>query len=195
MPVWVRVDRDDPCFAEYAELLAALPFGWQAHVGDPLGGCTPIVREFFALYPSLQWYGLLGDDVVPRTLAWDVKLVEAALPDGLAYADDGFQGEKLATHPVIAGELVRAIGFLAPPELDHSFVDTVLHEIARETGRLRFLPHVVLEHLHPAAGKAPEDATYRYRETFERDRRAFERFMATRFRRVVARVRGYEETA
>lgn len=44
---------------------------------------------------------------------------------------------------------------------DHSCVDDELVEVARHRGVLVIDPSIVVEHLHPDAGKAPTDETYR----------------------------------
>ena len=44
---------------------------------------------------------------------------------------------------------------------DHSFVDDELIAVARSRGVLVIDPTIIVEHLHPDAGKAPTDETYR----------------------------------
>lgn len=55
---------------------------------------------------------------------------------------------------------------------DHSCVDDELVEVARHRGALVIDPSIVVEHLHPDAGKAPIDDTYRRgRAQIRKDRR------------------------
>ena len=143
----------------------------------------------FAEFPNLGWYGLLADDVVPRTDGWDQSLIEAAGTDRLAYCDDGFQGENLATHPVVGGDMIRSIGWLCCTELGHSFADTALHTIAKLSGRATYLADVRLEHMHPLAGKAASDPTYRYAQDFVRDTWAWYKWRGRSLRPIVERLK------
>lgn len=105
-------------------------------------------------------------------------------------------GEGLATHPVIGGELARAIGWLVLPGVLHSFVDTALFTIALRAKRLVYLPDVKVEHMHPLAKKAPEDEVYRFRETYVPDQAVFYKWQGTELRPIVDRVRArFEQKA
>jgi hypothetical protein len=185
--MFVWVDDDDPRIEDYRRL--DYPPHWQVNYGPRFANaCNGVVEEMFRLFPQASCYGLMSDDVVPRTSHWDLKLANAAGRDRLAYGDDGFQGRNLATHPVIGGDLVRAIGWIVLPCVKHSFVDTALHTIAQGTGRIVYVGEVKTEHLHPLAGKAPNDATYRFRESFTEDREAFSKWAETDLPIIAARV-------
>jgi hypothetical protein len=57
----------------------------------------------------------------------------------------------------------------------HNFVDTEFFETARSRGALAYCEDSIVEHLHPAAGKALDDAVYRLgRRRLEDDRRLYE---------------------
>lgn len=186
-PCWVRLDDDDPKLAEYDDI--ALPDGWLKTVGPRLPNrCNGAVEEMYRLFPTESVYGLMADDLIPRTQYWDRRLIEAAGNNRLAYADDGFQHETVATHPVIGGDLVRTIGWLAIPGVLHSFVDTALHTIAFRTGRLVYLPDVLVEHMHPLANKAPVDEVHRYQETYVHDSTVFYRWQGKELRPIVERI-------
>ena len=49
---------------------------------------------------------------------------------------------------------------MAPPTLTHLFVDDYWRMLGRTAGCLRYLPDVVVEHVHPFAGKAAMDEGY-----------------------------------
>lgn len=193
-PVWLRLDEDDPRLADYDTI--DLPPHWSKTVGKRHPNrCNGCVAEMFELFPDEPNYGLMADDLIPRTQGWDAKLVEAAGRDCLSYGDDGLNGESLATHPVVGGELARAIGWLVLPTVLHSFVDTALFAIAYRAGRLRYLPEVKLEHMHPLAmnenhqPKAEMDETYRFAEVYTHDQAAFYKWQGTELRPVVERVK------
>jgi hypothetical protein len=194
-PVWLRLDDCDPHLADYDAI--PLPDHWLKTVGPRLPNrCNGAVAEMFNLFPNEPVYGLLADDLIPRTKHWDQKLIEAAGDSRLAYGDDGFMGEGLATHPVIGGELARAIGWLVLPGVLHSFVDTALFTIALRAKRLVYLPEVKVEHMHPLAKKAPEDEIHRFRETYVPDQAVFYRWQGTELRPIVDRVKArFEQKA
>lgn len=104
--------------------------------------------------------GFMGDDHRVRTRGWDRLLVEAAGPIGIAYGDDLLQGAALPTAVVMGADIVRALGQMVPPTLRHLFVDDYWKALGLGMGRLTYVPEVVIEHLHPSAGKAEMDESY-----------------------------------
>lgn len=153
----VYLDEDDPALGEYRKI--DYPDWWVVHVGQPVG-LGGVYKWVFETFPRLDYYGFLGDDLIPRTKDWDKKLIEAAGAGDISYGDDGNWGGKLATHPCIGGALVRHMGWLCYPGLKKLFIDTVWHTIGAKLGRLHYLPDVKLEHMHYLFGKAQHDETY-----------------------------------
>ena len=186
-PVRLRLDQDDPDLDSYYAI--EIPQNWERMARPRSNGANPAHAELFAEKPDLLWYGLIADDVIPRTPEWDQILIDAAGRDKLAYADDGFQGEKLATHPVIGGDMVRSIGWLVCPDLGHSYADTALHLIAQKTGRCVYRGDVLLEHMHPLANKAQPDKTYRYAEGFVADTQRFHKWRGMSLRPIVEKLK------
>lgn len=187
-PVRLRLDADDPDLDSYHQII--LPENWLKVVRPRVpGGANTAHAEMFAEFPNLGWYGLLADDVIPRTDGWDKALIEACTPDKLAYADDGFQGANLATHPVMGGDLVRAIGWICCPAVGHNYADTCLHLIAKYAGRAVYLSDVKVEHMHPLANKGTQDATYRYAQDFVKDTQSFYKWRGMSLRPIVERLK------
>jgi hypothetical protein len=106
--------------------------------------------------------GFMGDDHRPRTVGWDRAYLDALreLGTGIVYGDDGFQGENLPTQVAMTADIVRALGWMAPPSLRHLFVDNVWKALGSGADCLRYLPEVLVEHMHPVAGKADVDEGY-----------------------------------
>ncbi len=155
----VRLDEDDPVLREYFE--KTWPKSWNLYVDAPLRGAAQSHAWAFERFPNEPFYGALGDDIILHTPGWNKTLEAEAGAWHLAYPDDGVQGKKLATHPCIGGDLLRALGYWALPQLHHFYVDTTLHVIAAHLKLLRYCPHVLFEHKHPINGKAKDDATYK----------------------------------
>jgi len=169
-PVMLALDFDDPMLGGYHDL--DLPKGWGTMTCGH-GPLSELYNCFFATYPSLDWYGFLADDVLPSAPDWDRKLIAAAGRDGLAFGDDGINGEKHAPHFVLGGDLVREFGWLALPGLDRIYIDTVWNDIARDRGVMRYLPDVKMPHLHFSNRRALMDVTYR-KQNKARDRAIYE---------------------
>ena len=88
----------------------------------------------------------------------------AALDDmggtGIVYGNDIGQGENLPTAVVMSSDIPAALGWWFLPSCLHFFVDAVWLYLGREAGCLRYLPEVVIEHLHYSRGASPHDQTY-----------------------------------
>lgn len=110
--------------------------------------------------PPVTHLGFMGDDHRVRTLGWDRALTEAAGPIGIAYGDDLTQGVELPTAVVMGADIVRALGQMVPPTLRHLFVDDYWKALGIGMGRLTYAPEIVIEHMHPSAGKAEMDESY-----------------------------------
>jgi len=119
----------------------------------------------------------LGDDHLPRTKGWDTLML-AALDSmggtGIVYGDDIGQGVNLPTAPVISSDIPAALGWLFLPSCDHLFCDNTWLDLGREADCLRYLPGVVIEHLHYTRGASPHDRTYEEtRGTWQHDEAAY----------------------
>lgn len=94
----------------------------------------------------------IDDDHMPRTVGWARELADAAGEWGIAYANDGHQGEALPTVCAWGGELYGALRRMVPGALWHLYVDDYWRELGKALGRLTYLPEVLVEHCHPHAG-------------------------------------------
>lgn len=166
--VAVACDEDDPQAGAYAELAALVREAWPGrtfwHRGRrrTMAGWT----NHLAVWPRAARYpylASLGDDHVPRTQGWDAMLVAALDPhdgEGIAYGDDGHQHENMPTAPLISRGIIDALGWLVLPGTASKFMDNAWRDLGDLAGCLRYVPEVVIEHVHPDAGKASWDETY-----------------------------------
>jgi hypothetical protein len=156
--LYAVVDRDDPRLEEYLEQAED-----DVAVVDS-EGMVAALNEAARLLSRAGWdaLGFMGDDHRPRTPGWDRRLLEALseLGTGIAYGNDLLMGERMPTAVAMTSDIVRALGYMAPPTFRHLNVDLVWKEWGDRIGRLRYLDDVVIEHLHPAIGKAVLDAGY-----------------------------------
>lgn len=168
--VILAVDADDPTWDEYARMAAQRRFLAGPEVslvtlrGDETGNlvkATNTVSMRVARENPKAIIGNLGDDHFCRTPGWDKAVKTALRTPGVAYGDDLLQGQELPTAPFISAEIALALGYYALPDLDHMFIDNVWRDVGAQTHTLRYLPDVVIEHLHPAVGKAEWDEGYK----------------------------------
>lgn len=187
------VDEDDPTRADYelvgTEQRCAVLFTPSHTMVEALNLAAGHVAalDVFAV-------GFMGDDHMPRTRGWDSLYLEElrALGTGIVYGDDLLQGEALPTQCAMTADIVRALGYMAPPDLHHMYVDNFWRDLGAAAGCIRYLPDVVVEHMHPVVGKAPVDDGYlrvNDRAVYDADQRAYERYRAERFAEDVQKIR------
>ena len=159
--VHVCVDDDDPERAGYEELAAEAPPGDFFEFG-PRKGLAAWTNEVAvrraAEYPFLASF---GDDHLPKTRDWDYYLARA-IEDfggtGFSYPWDGTR-EDIPEAVVMSSGIVAKLGWMCMPDLQHWYVDNVWADLGRGADCLRHCRAVVVDHVHPAAGKAPADKT------------------------------------
>jgi hypothetical protein len=200
----VAIDADDPSAALYHR---AMPFTGRFGAGVtvvtlPIEDTGDLVRATNTVALRIARedpdaiIGNLGDDHVCRTEGWDRRIAEALREPGIAYGDDLLQHEKLPTAPFVSASIVNALGWYFLPTLRHMFVDDALLAIGTMLGRLTYIPEVVIEHVHPGAGKAETDAGYeRADASTEADRAAFRTWLEDGITDDLNRVIGFEAVA
>ena len=173
-PVWIRVDEDDTTLADYKAL--TLPAGWVLRVG-PRKPLSEVYNETFKLFRGgPDWYGFIGDDVVPETPGWDTKLIWAAAASSMA-VPSGSDTTGPCPHFVLGRRLPESTGWLCLPGLNRLYIDTVWHGIAKAKGAYREVPEVILSHYHFSNGKALFDRTYK-KPNPEHDKRIYREWIA-----------------
>lgn len=125
-----------------------------------------VIRWINALaMPRLDGYravGHFGDDCVPRTAGWDAEMLRSLEKTPLAFgndlADDRPPGA-LCTHLFMRSETVRAMGYFAPPCIQHMWADLAWMAWGEAAG-ITYRDDVVIEHMHFLPGKAEQDVSY-----------------------------------
>jgi hypothetical protein len=167
------VDDDDPCLQEYIDLvnggnnifepLVYEHFLLEIRIGKRLR-LGPTLNE-----SALEWVdrskniGFMGDDHRPRSRGWDLEYItELELMDcGMVYGNDLLQGEKLPTQIAMSSDIIKAMGFMVPPGLIHMYLDDFWLYLGTSLDSIVYQPDVIIEHMHPLAGKSAWDAGYR----------------------------------
>ncbi|WP_435610052.1 hypothetical protein [Streptomyces sp. C10-9-1] len=160
------IDEDDPRRDDYlahgepARARGLHPI-WS--VGPRLrlvGTLNDVANTMAPRYPYLAF---MGDDHRPRPAdrPWDARIRECLSGGpGIVYGNDLLQGQKMPTAVAMTSDIVTALGYMALPACTHLCVDLVWKDWGEGMGRLTYLPDMVIEHLHPANGKAALDAGY-----------------------------------
>lgn len=184
------VDDDDPTWRDYP------PSAWTAlgEHNSMVEALNVTVGKMLAAPHGPRAVGFMGDDHRPRTVGWDRAYLDALadMGGGIVYGDDLLQRGQLPTQCAMTSDIVRALGWMAPPMLRHMYVDNFWLALGRALGRIRYLPDVVVEHLHPFAGKAAMDAGYERVNApavYSHDEAAFAAYLRDSFPADVARVR------
>lgn len=193
------VDWDDPSADQYVEAV-------RAHGGSPLllwtnpGERTMVAAlnaaaAKFTAQPDYPYaVAFMGDDHRPRTVGWDTHYI-AVLRDlgtGIVYGNDLLQGENIPTQVAMTADIPRALGHMAPPVLTHLFVDNYWRDLGKAADCIRYLPDVVVEHMHPFAGKALMDDGYTRvndHSMYSRDNAAYAQYVGEQMHADVAKVR------
>jgi hypothetical protein len=189
----VAVDDDDPHLPGYREVWAAHDRAFSLGVGPRLRLVGTL--NVTALAVEHRYVGFMGDDHLPRTKGWDLRYLEsleAAGPGGMVFGNDMIQGPNLPTHIVMDRRIIDCLGYMAPPGLTHLYVDNFWFDLGHELGTLRYLPDVIVEHLHPVAGNAEWDPTYseaNSEQQYTTDEAAFRTYRDTQFHQDVSRLR------
>lgn len=183
VPVFVA-DREDPKLPGYQQALDEGRIR-RLLVHDGPGGtglCYPLnfaARRYASVYEAI---GFMGDDHLPRTVGWEDKILDAldSLEPRVVYGNDLLQGPNLPTAVFMQSRMIRAMGVMAPQVMRHLYLDNFWKELGERLNGLVYLPDVVIEHLHPAAGKAPMDDGYQRVNAPAADRSDREAWLAYR---------------
>ena len=169
----VAADDDDRTLPDYRNVCSER--GIKLTVGPRLR-MVPTLNELAVqwapLYPAV---GFLGDDHRPRTADWNERYLETLqeLGTGIVYGNDLLASERLPTQFALTSNIVQALGAIVPAPVKHMFADNQVWDLGHAIDRIRYLPDVIVEHLHPLNGKADDDAGYREvnnPDAFEADR-------------------------
>jgi len=157
-------------------------------------------RHCFREYPDEPWYGFLADDNRPATDGFDAAMIGAAGAWRLACAKSPMRELAIWPHGipsamVLGGNLVRDVGWWAPPHVGHCTTDVHWLTITRAAGAA-VLVDAVVEHVHWQEGNRPKDETdLTYRKHVDSDVTAMNDWMSANLDAVVARVKTHVATA
>lgn len=156
----VVVDDDDPALPDYEQVCGDRGIWWEKGPRERLG--PTLNRTALKYAQDYAGLGFFGDDHRPRTVGWDKAFTDelAHLGTGIVYGNDLLRSEDLPTAAAMTSNIINTLGWMVPPGLIHLFIDNAWLALGRRLGAISYLPDIVIEHMHPAAGKAANDAGY-----------------------------------
>lgn len=199
--IWFAVDTDDPDLGAYRDAVRATDDPRITVVAVTGGYMSAALNEAAMKAvsdPTVKNVGFMGDDHRPRTPGWDAAYL-AALGEmgvGIVYGNDGLQSEALPTQCAMSASIVRALGWMCPPSLRHLWIDNFWLDLGRSAGCLRYLPDVLIEHMHPYVGKAEMDDGYERvnsMQMIDHDQTEYERYLMDGLDHDVERVRALRD--
>jgi hypothetical protein len=178
------VDEDDPTLDQYLETLPA----HNIEINESLGSMNAALNAAATLHASIGIYdylGFIGDDHRFRTNGWDEQMVRGleSAGGGFAYGNDLYQSENLPTHILMSTSIVAALGWMGLPGARHLYLDNTWMELGQRVDRLFYFPNLIVEHMHPYAGKADMEEGYERvnsREMNDHDLAVFEDWKVNR---------------
>lgn len=133
--------------------------------------------------PEAQYFVLGADD-----LAWRPGWLDAVMK---VSAGAGYIGlntleyeDRACTHYVLSRDFIVNVlgGVLIPPPYKHCYSDKEVFERAKKAGAFVYCKDAVVEHLHPAHGKADMDETYTAATAYDaEDRETYYKRLAAGF--------------
>lgn len=190
--VAIVIDDTDPRLDDYREVFADAPGRLMCLEGRHR---FTAALNAAAFSPSALGQGILGafgDDVIFRTRRWDTITRRYLRYPGIAYANDLVHGRRHPTAVFMSRKVVDALGWLGLPVTQHHWADDAWRAVGIESGCLRYMSRVTIEHMHPAVDKAEWDDTYRGSTVDGRagaDKAAFEAWRDDGLAEAVERVR------
>ena len=133
-------------------------------------------------YERYAYFGFMGDDHVPRTDYWDylLALLIPMQKQGIAYGNDLLQGGNLPTACLMTRGIVEELRGMVQPKAKHLYLDNLWKKLGTDINGLYYAENIVIEHMHPLAGKSKMDDHYarvNSSQYYEHDRKVYEDFI------------------
>lgn len=193
--LYVGIDQDDQFLQDYIDTavdtdMTLVISPERKKFGPTLNSISKLLCEE---YKYLIW---LGDDHLPITPGWDERYRQELdkMSAGIVYGNDLVQGENIPTQMGFTSNIVKALGYAVPDGFIHLYIDNYFLELGRAIGGVKYLPDVVVQHLHPCAGVAQEDQTYREAnspENWSNDRKRYAQYVTDELDKDAEKIKQY----
>jgi hypothetical protein len=152
-----------------------LPPDWRI-VGVPAEGLSAKVQYAYShgLCGDAKFIGVLADDMHPITHGWDRRLIAGLEGWNIVTGDDLDQAPKrMESATVFSRDLIDAIGYIAPPGLQHLYFDDVWERLNIATGCIRWDMSVKVAHRPKTYAPNPDSTAQAARDFHDADERRF----------------------
>lgn len=185
--LYIGVDADDPAINEYIIQFEDDDDNPNVHLiknqirrkfGPTL---NRIAKGIADKYKYIAW---MGDDHFPITPGWDFiyrEELDKLGKVGMVYGDDRIMGKTIATQMAFTSNVVKALGYAVPNGFTHLFIDNYFMRLFDSIDKMKYLPNVIVEHLHYISHKSEEDKTYKEansQENWNNDQRRFNEYVS-----------------
>ena len=145
------------------------------------------------LQDSYDYLLFIGDDHRFVTKGWEeVFISDADALGGVAilYGNDLLQGEALPTAVLVGTAITKALGYMAPPCIQHMYADNFWKDIGTALSIIKYYPEIIIEHRHFSVNKSKVDSQYREVAALHMgDKIAYQQYLANGFAADVAKMR------
>lgn len=114
---------------------------------------------------------LISDDMEVNTHGWDNVIrdnMKKYFPDtdGVLWFYDGYQ-DRICTFSILGKKYYERFGYLYHPSYRSLWCDNEFTEVAKNLGKLKYIPTAIVKHQHPCwGGGIKMDDLYRVNESF-----------------------------
>lgn len=158
----VIIDEDEadkyPILEKQGVIVFTLP---RMNLVPKLNTVAKIYTHFTATNTKLKVLSFMGDDCVFQTPGWEERVIEwQEANKGICYCNDLLQGEVLPNNVFIWADIVRSLGFMCPPVLQHYYIDNFWLDLGIRLKRMEYFSDIIIEHKHWSNNKAYKDDLY-----------------------------------
>ena len=105
---------------------------------------------------------LASDDTIPKIHGWDEIIRNNMMThypdtDGVLWFNDGYQGNRLNTLPILGKKYFDRFGYVQYPEYKSCFADNEFMEVSKILKKFTYFNDVIIEHQHPDWGFGQTD--------------------------------------
>lgn len=162
MPLWILIDQGDFISKQQAYQEIKLPP--QMKIIETSGITMGAkFRELWDQYKDMDYVGVLNDDHIICTKHGDATMLASLREHMILGCNDGptpdkpwMAPRKLAGLTLIAGKVIRALGYLMLPGLHQLYPDDVWETIGGQAGAIQILMNVCVHHDHVFAGRTKD---------------------------------------
>ncbi len=179
------VDDDDPQLVGYHAPRGdrSLNLMSPVHEGGMAAALNAAVQKTIEDWPLDLFIGFVGDDHRFRTKGWDTAFIEELSKPGIGfvYGYDMFWHEgQIPTQIFMRAAICDKLGWMALPGAKHLYLDNTWMHLGTESKSIKWRRDMIVEHMHPAVGKAEWDEGYQRvnaQAMYDHDRNVYETWL------------------